>query len=170
MISCCRRRRKPPPRSPGRAFRRPANFLRRPELRRPFARNGRRPDPRATLLLHKTRRCAGDGRADAPYPGATNNLHHEIELVVAILRGGAAIPVAEAQNHIYGYAVGLDLTRRDLQSQAKEARRPWDMSKGFDFSAPLGLIEPATKIGHPKTGRIALKVNGDLRQDGDLPT
>ena len=108
-----------------------------------------------------------DGAA-APYPGATNNLHHEIELVVAILRGGAAIPVAEAQNHIYGYAVGLDLTRRDLQSQAKEARRPWDMSKGFDFSAPLGLIEPATKIGHPKSGRIELKINGDLRQDGDL--
>jgi fumarylpyruvate hydrolase len=108
------------------------------------------------------------GGADAPYPGATKNLHHEIELVVAILRGGAAIPVAEAQNHIYGYAVGLDLTRRDLQSQAKEARRPWDMSKGFDFSAPLGPIEPATKIGHPKTGRIALKINGDLRQNGDL--
>jgi fumarylpyruvate hydrolase len=108
------------------------------------------------------------GGADAPYPSATKNLHHEIELVVALLRGGAAIPAAEALDHIYGYAAGIDLTRRDLQNQAKETRRPWDMSKGFDFSAPLGLIEPATKTGHPRSGRIALRVNGDLRQEGDL--
>jgi fumarylpyruvate hydrolase len=106
--------------------------------------------------------------APARYPSATRNLHHEIELVVAIGRGGAAIPAADAESHIFGYAAGLDLTRRDLQAQAKEARRPWDMSKGFDFSAPLGLIAPAEKIGHPKTGRIALSVNGDARQDGDL--
>jgi fumarylpyruvate hydrolase len=108
------------------------------------------------------------GEADAPYPPATQNLHHEIELVVAILRGGANIPVAEAQAHIYGYAAGIDLTRRDLQAQAREARRPWDLSKGFDHSAPIGLVAPAATIGHPKGGRIALKVNGDLRQEGDL--
>lgn len=108
------------------------------------------------------------GEADAPYPPATQNLHHEIELVVAIGRGGANIPIADAQAHIYGYAAGIDLTRRDLQAQAREARRPWDLSKGFDHSAPIGLIAPAATIGHPKAGRIALKVNGDLRQEGDL--
>ncbi|MGO9392414.1 fumarylacetoacetate hydrolase family protein [Rhodoblastus sp.] len=108
------------------------------------------------------------GDADAPYPRATENLHHEVELVVALSSGGAAIPVEEAEKHIYGYAVGLDLTRRDLQTQAREARQPWDMAKGFDFSAPLGLIHPATKLGHPKAGRIALKVNGNVRQEGDL--
>ncbi len=108
------------------------------------------------------------GDANSPYPGATQNLHHEIELVVTLASGGAAIPIGEAEKHIYGYAAGLDLTRRDLQSQAREARQPWDMAKGFDFSAPLGLIHPAAKIGHPKAGRIALKVNGDVRQEGDL--
>jgi fumarylpyruvate hydrolase len=108
------------------------------------------------------------GEADAPYPSATQNLHHEIELVVAIGRGGAAIPAGEAFDHIYGYAAGIDLTRRDLQAQAREARRPWDMSKGFDHSAPIGLIAPVASIGHPKSGRIALKVNGDIRQEGDL--
>jgi fumarylpyruvate hydrolase len=106
--------------------------------------------------------------ADAPYPSSTQNLHHEIELVVAISAGGAAIPAAEAEKHIYGYAAGLDLTRRDLQAQARENRKPWDMAKAFDFSAPLGLIHPAAKIGHPKSGRIALNVNGALRQQGDL--
>ena len=108
------------------------------------------------------------GGADAPFPSLTQNLHHEIELVVAISSGGANIPAAEAESHIYGYAAGLDLTRRDLQAQARENRKPWDMSKGFDFSAPLGLIHPAARIGHPKAGRIALKVNEYLRQNGDL--
>jgi fumarylpyruvate hydrolase len=108
------------------------------------------------------------GEADAPYPPATHNLHHEIELVVAIGRGGASIPAGEAFDHIYGYAAGLDLTRRDLQAQARETRRPWDLSKGFDFSAPLGLIALVATAGHPKAGRIALKVNGDVRQEGDL--
>jgi fumarylpyruvate hydrolase len=106
--------------------------------------------------------------ADTPYPSATQNLHHEIELVVALASGGSAIAVAEAEKHIYGYAAGIDLTRRDLQAQAREAKQPWDMAKGFDFSAPLGLIHPAAEIGHPKAGRIALKVNGDERQQGDL--
>ncbi|MGE4480743.1 fumarylacetoacetate hydrolase family protein [Acidocella sp.] len=106
--------------------------------------------------------------ADTPYPPMTENLHHEIELVVAIGKGGAAIPEATALAHVYGYAVGLDLTRRDLQEEAKAMRRPWDMAKGFDASAPLGDIQPAARIGHPAKGRITLKVNGQLRQDGDL--
>jgi fumarylpyruvate hydrolase len=108
------------------------------------------------------------GGADAAYPPKTQNLHHEIELVVAIGRGGESIPVAEAESHIYGYAAGLDLTRRDLQAWARENKKPWDMAKGFDRSAPLGLIAPAASVGHPAKGRISLLVNGELRQDGDL--
>jgi fumarylpyruvate hydrolase len=106
--------------------------------------------------------------ADAPYPSLTKNLHHEIELVVAIGTGGANIPADKALDHIYGYAVGLDLTRRDLQAAARENKKPWDMSKGFDFSAPIGAIQPAAQIGHPAKGRIALTVNGAVKQDGDL--
>ncbi len=106
--------------------------------------------------------------ADAPYPSLTKNLHHEIELVVAIGTGGANIPADKALDHIYGYAVGLDLTRRDLQAAARENKKPWDMSKGFDFSAPLGAIQPAAQIGHPAKGRIALTVNGAVKQEGDL--
>ena len=108
------------------------------------------------------------GGADTPYPSLTQNFHHEIELVVALSRGGVDIAAAEAEGHIYGYAAGIDLTRRDLQTQARTNGKPWDMSKGFDFSAPLGLIHPAAKIGHPNKGGIALNVNGHLRQKGDL--
>lgn len=103
-----------------------------------------------------------------PFPLATKNLHHEIELVVAIGAGGTAIETSEALNHIFGYAAGVDLTRRDLQDEAKSLRRPWDMSKGFDHSAPIGSIAPASRIGHPASGRIALAVNGEVRQSGDL--
>ncbi|HUO53889.1 MAG TPA: fumarylacetoacetate hydrolase family protein [Rhodoblastus sp.] len=106
--------------------------------------------------------------ADAPYPSLTKNLHHEIELVVALGGGGADIPAAQALDHVYGYAAGLDLTRRDLQAEARKAGKPWDMSKSFDCSAPLGLIHPAAQIGHPRAGRITLKVNETVRQDGDL--
>lgn len=108
------------------------------------------------------------GGQDTPYPSQTSNLHHEIELVVAIGTGGRNISVADALSHVFGYAVGLDLTRRDLQDEAKAARRPWDMSKGFDSSAPIGDIVPASQIGHPAVGRIMLKVNGETRQSGDL--
>jgi len=106
--------------------------------------------------------------AETPYPSATENLHHEMELVVAIGTGGAEIAAASALDHVFGYAAGLDLTRRDLQDAAKAARRPWDMSKGFDASAPIGEIAPADIVGHPAAGRIALKVNGQTRQQGDL--
>jgi fumarylpyruvate hydrolase len=106
--------------------------------------------------------------AGTPYPPATGKLHHEMELVVAIGRGGVDIPVADALAHVFGYAAGLDLTRRDLQDEAKAQRRPWDMSKGFDASAPIGLIAPAAHIGHPANGTIRLNVNGAQRQLGDL--
>ncbi|KKB07631.1 hypothetical protein VE26_13085 [Devosia chinhatensis] len=103
-----------------------------------------------------------------PYPPETRDLHHEIELVVAIGKDGADIAEDDALSHVYGYAVGLDMTRRDLQALAKKAGRPWDMAKGFDHSAPIGTIEPASAIGHPGKGAITLVVNGVERQRGDL--
>jgi fumarylpyruvate hydrolase len=103
-----------------------------------------------------------------PYPPRTANLHHEIELVVAIGRGGRGIPVAGALEHVFGYAVGLDLTRRDLQFEAREQGRPWDVAKGFDCSAPIGAIRPAAQMGHPERGSIWLEVNGEARQRANL--
>jgi fumarylpyruvate hydrolase len=108
------------------------------------------------------------GDAATPYPPATGRLHHEMELVVAIGTAGEEIPASAALNHVFGYAAGIDLTRRDLQDEAKAGRRPWDMSKGFDASAPIGEITPASVCGHPAAGRIRLLVNGQTRQDGDL--
>jgi fumarylpyruvate hydrolase len=108
---------------------------------------------------------AGD---DTPYPPATVDLHHEIELVVAIGREARAVDAATALDHVWGYAAGIDLTRRDLQAEAKKLGRPWDMAKGFDASAPIGDLAPASKIGHPKSGRLALTVNGTIRQQGDI--
>jgi fumarylpyruvate hydrolase len=103
-----------------------------------------------------------------PYPGQTANYHYEAELVVVIGTGGSDIAVEDAAKHIYGYAVGLDMTRRDLQNQAKDMGRPWDMGKGFDQSAPIGEIYPAAQIGHPSKGTIQLDVNGKTRQKSDL--
>jgi len=105
---------------------------------------------------------------DTPYPAATANLHHEMELVVAIGKAGADVAPEAALELVFGYAAGLDLTRRDLQDEAKATRRPWDMSKGFDASAPIGEIVPASAAGHPAEGAITLKVNGEIRQSGDL--
>jgi fumarylpyruvate hydrolase len=105
---------------------------------------------------------------DFPYPTETKDVHHEMELVVALGKGGANIAEAAALDHVYGYAAGLDMTRRDLQAAAKKAGRPWDTAKGFDHAAPCGKIMPAARIGHPSTGAIWLKVNGELRQNSDL--
>ncbi len=106
--------------------------------------------------------------SSVPYPPQTSDLHHEVELVVAIGRGGSAIPADEALGHVYGYAVGFDMTRRDLQAAAKKAGKPWEMAKGFDHSAPISAIRPAAQIGHPDKGAITLAVNGAERQRGDL--
>jgi fumarylpyruvate hydrolase len=106
--------------------------------------------------------------ARIPYPSRTNNFHHEIELVVAIGKGGRNIAAAQALEHVYGYAVGNDLTRRDLQSDAKDNGRPWDTSKGFDRSAVISAITSAAQSGHLRSGRIWLQVNGQLRQQADL--
>ena len=110
----------------------------------------------------------GLGRGEVAYPPQTANLHHEIELVVALGAGGANVAVDAAKSLIFGYAVGLDLTRRDLQARAKEKGHPWDMGKGFDQSAVAGAITPVGECGHPENGRIWLTVNGETRQDGDL--
>ena len=103
-----------------------------------------------------------------PYPDKTYDLHHEIELVVALSGGGKDIPVDEALGCVYGYAVGLDMTRRDLQGQMKKAGRPWEIGKAFEHSAPCSDIVRAEQIGHPQSGRVWLEVNGKPRQEGDL--
>jgi fumarylpyruvate hydrolase len=108
------------------------------------------------------------GPHQVPYPSLTSDLQHEIELVVAIERGASDIRPVTALDHVWGYGVGVDLTRRDLQAEAKALRRPWDMSKGFDASGPCSALTPAATIGHPGHGRIWLTVDGEIRQDGDL--
>src|SRR5262245_39844593 len=105
---------------------------------------------------------------ELPYPPATNDLHHEMELVVAIGKRGSNIAAADAPAYIWGYAEGLDMTRRDLQGEMKKQGRPWEIGKGFDFSAPIGPIKPVTKTGIVTAGRIQLNVNGTRRQESDL--
>jgi fumarylpyruvate hydrolase len=103
-----------------------------------------------------------------PYPSLTKDMHHEVELVVALKSGGRDIKTEKALDCIYGYGVGIDLTRRDLQIASRDIKRPWEIGKAFDHSAPCGLLRAAADIGHPSKGRITLKVNGKVRQDGDL--
>jgi fumarylpyruvate hydrolase len=105
---------------------------------------------------------------DVPYPPQTQKLAYEMELVVAVGKGGANVARDAALDHVFGYAVGIDLTRRDLQAAAKEKGRPWEPGKAFDKSAPVSTIHPASEIGHPTSGRIWLQVNGEVRQQGDL--
>ena len=106
--------------------------------------------------------------ATIPYPQVTKDLHHEIEMVVAIGKGGADIPVDTALEHVFGYGVGLDMTRRDIQGEAKKMGRPWEMGKAFDNSAPCTALKTVAMVGHPATGAIWLKVNGKITQQADL--
>ena len=106
--------------------------------------------------------------AEIAYPPATSDLHHEIELVVALKAGGQNIDAGRARDLICGYAIGIDLTRRDLQAMAKKLARPWYLAKSFIGAAPVGPIHPADQVGHPRSGAIRLEVNGEVRQDGDL--
>ncbi len=129
---------------------------------------GHDPDREPPFFFMKPAVAVVPGGGSLPFPSATDDLHHEVELVVALRSGGADIGVDGALSHVFGYAIGLDMTRRDLQAQAKETGRPWDMGKGFDRSAPMGAIRTAEDIGHPDTGTIRLRVNGELRQEGDL--
>jgi fumarylpyruvate hydrolase len=109
-----------------------------------------------------------DVSGEFPYPVKSSDVHHELEMVVALKSGGVNIPVERALDHVFGYAVGLDMTRRDLQGEAKDLRRPWEIGKAFERSAPCSALVPAAEIGHPSSGLIQLKVNGAVRQTGDL--
>jgi fumarylpyruvate hydrolase len=110
----------------------------------------------------------GDDPVDHPYPPRTENYHFEVEMVAALGLGGRDIPEASALDHVYGYAVGLDMTRRDVQDEAKRLARPWDLAKSADASAPIGPLHPASAIGHPARGAITLAVDAGERQRGDL--
>jgi fumarylpyruvate hydrolase len=103
-----------------------------------------------------------------PYPPLTKDMHHEVELVVALKSGGRNIALEKALDAIFGYGVGIDLTRRDLQIASRDQKRPWEIGKAFDASAPCGPLRPASETGHPQKGRIILKANAQVRQDGDL--
>ncbi|GJD54682.1 fumarylacetoacetate hydrolase family protein [Methylobacterium dankookense] len=110
----------------------------------------------------------GTEPAHHPYPPRTENYHFEVEMVAALGRGGRDIPVEAALGHVYGYAVGLDMTRRDLQDEAKGLRRPWDLGKAADASGPIGPLHTVEAVGHPERGPITLSVDGAVRQSGDL--
>jgi fumarylpyruvate hydrolase len=129
---------------------------------------GKDPDREKPFFFMKPADTVVESGATIPYPPETKNLHFEMELVVAIGAGGENIEPANALNHVFGYAAGIDLTRRDLQNVAKDLARPWDWSKGFDNSAPCGPIQPAAAIGHPNAGRIWLVVDGETKQDSDI--
>ncbi|SLN54851.1 fumarylacetoacetate hydrolase family protein [Pseudooctadecabacter jejudonensis] len=127
-------------------------------------------DPKADppLFFDKPPSCVVQSGATIPYPPNTSDLHFEAELVLVIGTGGAEIEEASALDHVYGYAVGNDLTRRDLQGLAKGSGTPWCMAKGFDNSAVIGAVTPVAQVGHPTTGAITCHVDGAMKQDGDL--
>ena len=129
---------------------------------------GADPTREAPFFFTKPADALLTGGAEMPYPAQTRDLHFELELVVAIGYGGADIAVADATGHVWGYAVGLDMTRRDMQGEAKKAQRPWDLSKGFDHSAPIGDLVPAGRCGLIAEGAIVLKVDGAVRQNSDV--
>jgi len=109
-----------------------------------------------------------DPSGEFPYPPRSEDVHHEVELVVALKSGGRDIPLDEALDHVYGYAIGLDMTRRDLQARMKKMGRPWEIGKAFERSAPVGVLHPVAEVGHIAEGRISLSVNGEMRQDGNV--
>jgi fumarylpyruvate hydrolase len=128
---------------------------------------GKDPEREPPFFFTKPADAIVPNNATIPYPPRTNNLHHEIELVIAIGKGGRNIAIDKALDHVFGYAVGNDLTRRDLQFEARDKGRPWDTGKAFDRSAAIAAIRPASK-GHVSRGRIWLTVNGESRQIADI--
>jgi fumarylpyruvate hydrolase len=129
---------------------------------------GHDPDREPPFFFMKPASAIVTDGADMQYPSLSNDVHHEIEMVVAIGKGGANIAADKALEHVYGYGVGLDMTRRDLQGEAKKMGRPWDTGKAFDQSAPCSALVPVAQCGHPAQGSVRLKVNGEVRQEGDL--
>ena len=129
---------------------------------------GHDPDREAPFFFQKNPDSLLPSGSKFPYPAASSDVHFEIELVCAIGRGGADIRASEALDHLWGYAVGIDMTRRDLQGAAKKVGRPWEVGKAFDHAAPCSRVHPVGAVGHPVEGRIWLDVNGETRQDGNL--
>ena len=127
-------------------------------------------DPKKSppVFFMKPNSAVVESGATIPFPPATENLHHEVELVVVLKSGGSGIKVSEALGHIYGYAVGNDLTRRDIQIVAKSKGSPWDMAKGFDNSAVIGTVHSVAEVGHPTSGAVKCSVDGKVRQRGNL--
>ena len=129
---------------------------------------GKDPDREPPFFFMKPADAVLDATGVIPYPSLTSEFHHEIEMVVALKAGGTNVAPQEALNLVWGYGVGVDLTRRDIQDEAKKLSRPWDWAKGFDAAAPCSPIHPVEVVGHPDNGEIWLKVNGVLKQHGDL--
>jgi fumarylpyruvate hydrolase len=129
---------------------------------------GKDPDREPPFFFTKPADSVTDSGATIPYPPETKNFQYEIELIVAIGRDGSDIPETEALNYVYGYGVGIDLTRRDLQLEARDKGRPWDWGKAFDLSAPIAPLHRASSVGHPNKGRMWLAVNGNVKQDADI--
>ena len=129
---------------------------------------GHDPDKEPPFFFQKNPDSIVPPGKDFPYPTESSDVHHEIELVVALKSGGTDIPLEKALDCVFGYGVGLDMTRRDLQGQAKKMGRPWETGKSFEASAPCSAIHPVSEVGHPTQGAIRVEVNGELRQEGDL--
>ena len=129
---------------------------------------GHDPDREPPFFFQKNPDSLVPDGGEFPYPAATKDVHHELEMVVALREGGKDIPIERALDHVFGYAVGLDMTRRDLQGEAKKLGRPWEIGKAFEHAAPCSAVVRATEIGHPAKGRVWLEVNGQKRQEGDL--
>lgn len=129
---------------------------------------GKDPERDAPFFFTKPADAVVETGVAIPYPPETSNFHYEAELVVVVGKGGRNIPEEESNDHIWGYAIGNDLTRRDLQLEAREKGRPWDWGKSFDRSAIIGPVFPVDQVGHPSSGRITLTVNGDTKQDADI--
>jgi fumarylpyruvate hydrolase len=129
---------------------------------------GRDPDREPPFFFTKWAETVRPDNATIPYPSQTADFQYEAELVVAMGRGGAGITRGAALDHVFGYATGLDMTRRDLQLKARDQGRPWDTGKNVEASSPLGLIHPAAQVGHLASGAIRLSVNGEVRQSADL--
>src|SRR5687767_10773588 len=129
---------------------------------------GHDPNREAPFFFQKNPDTLVPSGGTFPYPDASKDVHHELEMVVALKSGGKDIAQDKALGHVFGYAVGLDMTRRDLQGEAKKLGRPWDVGKAFERSAPCSEIVPASAIGHPAKGAVRLAVNGTVKQQGDL--
>lgn len=129
---------------------------------------GHDPDREPPFFFTKAAQCLVTDGGVFPYPTISKDVHHEVELVVALKAGAANVDPADALALVYGYAVGIDFTRRDMQAQAKAKGHPWEMSKSFDHAAAIGALAPVDQIGHPASGRIWFEIDGDLRQDGQL--